>query len=109
MPRSLASSSWQIPQPLNPDLRGIPSLSFPPPRYYPVVALQGISSSFSLALTCVADMMRPEHRAASAAFILAMFSVGLIIGPVLGGLMSQMAAGGQRQEAGGVAASGIGR
>jgi hypothetical protein len=36
----------------------------------------------------VADLMAPRHRAASAAFVLAMFSVGLIIGPLVGRFMT---------------------
>mmetsp|Transcript_39772 Transcript_39772/g.118374 ORF Transcript_39772/g.118374 Transcript_39772/m.118374 type:complete len:610 (-) Transcript_39772:1609-3438(-) len=56
--------------------------------YYPFQALNGIVSSFSMVLTCVADVMEPRHRAAAAAFVLAMFSIGLIIGPIVGGIIS---------------------
>ncbi|KAG1664048.1 hypothetical protein FOA52_010468 [Chlamydomonas sp. UWO 241] len=56
--------------------------------YYPINATSGIVSSFSMTLTAVADLMAPRHRAASAAFIMAMFSIGLIIGPLAGGRMT---------------------
>lgn len=70
-----------------------PPCSPPNPRYYPVDVLNGLISSLGMTLTAVADIMRPEHRAASTAFITAMFSIALIIGPIIGGYLQPVTAG----------------
>lgn len=50
-------------------------------------------SSFTMTLASVADLMHQSHRAASVGYVSACFSVGILIGPVLGGYMSSIAAG----------------
>jgi MFS family permease len=50
-------------------------------------------NAFTISLTSVADLMRQEHRAASVAFIMVMFSIGIIVGPTIGAFMDPSTAG----------------
>ncbi|KAK9805583.1 hypothetical protein WJX72_006405 [[Myrmecia] bisecta] len=55
--------------------------------YFPAQALNGAFSSLTIALSFVSDLMQPRHRAATFGLILASFSVGVLIGPGLGGFL----------------------
>ena len=50
-------------------------------------ALNGSISSVSICLAYVADKLPPGHRAACFGLILASFSMGILIGPPIGGLL----------------------
>ena len=52
-----------------------------------VQALNGSISSVSICLAYVADKLPPGHRAACFGLILASFSMGILIGPPIGGLL----------------------
>ncbi|KAK9805503.1 hypothetical protein WJX72_001711 [[Myrmecia] bisecta] len=55
--------------------------------YFPAQALIGAFSSVTMSLSYVADLMQPRHRAATFGLIQASFSVGVLIGPGLGGFL----------------------
>lgn len=55
--------------------------------YFPAQALNGSISSVSICLAYVADKLPPGHRAACFGLILASFSMGILIGPPIGGLL----------------------
>lgn len=50
-------------------------------------AMNGSISSVSICLAYVADKLPPGHRAACFGLILASFSMGILIGPPIGGLL----------------------
>jgi hypothetical protein len=54
-------------------------------RYYPMSALNGIVSSFSMTLASVADLLPQCHRATAVGYLSACFSLGILAGPLLGG------------------------
>ena len=55
-------------------------------------ALLGAFSCISICLASVADMVPPHHRAATFGFAMASFSSGVVVGPLVGGLLSPLAA-----------------
>lgn len=52
----------------------------------------GAFSCISICLASVADMVPPQHRAATFGFAMASFSSGVVAGPLAGGLLSPLAA-----------------
>ncbi|KAL3156285.1 hypothetical protein ABBQ32_012557 [Trebouxia sp. C0010 RCD-2024] len=60
--------------------------------YFPAQALNGSISSVSICLAYVADKLPPGHRAACFGLILASFSMGILIGPPIGGLLQPIVA-----------------
>lgn len=62
-------------------------------RYFPLTALGGVVSSFSMTMVAVADLLPARHRATAAGYISASFSIGVLVGPLAGGLMSTLNAG----------------
>lgn len=66
----------------------------PPPsrRYFPASTLNGTVSAFTMCLTCVADLMEKHHRAPAVGFLLACFSIGILLGPGLGGTLPTLTA-----------------
>ncbi len=62
-------------------------------RYYPFSAANGMVSSFSLSVTMVADLLHQCHRATVIGYLSACFSIGILIGPILGGYISTYSAG----------------
>ena len=55
-------------------------------------AMLGAFPCISMCLACVADMVPPQHRAATFGFAMASFSSGVVAGPLAGGLLSPLAA-----------------
>ena len=55
-------------------------------------AMNGSISSVSICLAYVADKLAPGHRAACFGLILASFSMGILIGPPIGGLLPPIVA-----------------
>ena len=55
-------------------------------------ALLGAFSCISICLASVADMVPPHHRAATFGFAMASFSSGVVVGPLVGGLLSPLTA-----------------
>ncbi|GFR50215.1 hypothetical protein Agub_g12392, partial [Astrephomene gubernaculifera] len=60
--------------------------------YYPASAAGGLVSSFTMALTSVADLLEQKHRATAVGYLTSCFSLGMLLGPLLGGYMSVTAA-----------------
>ncbi|KAG2451821.1 hypothetical protein HYH02_003597 [Chlamydomonas schloesseri] len=56
--------------------------------YYPASAVGGVVSSFTMTLTAVADLLEQRHRATAVGYLTSCFSVGMLVGPLLGGYMS---------------------
>ena len=52
---------------------------------FSVQAVNGAFSSISICMAYVADLIMPEHRAATFGLILCSFSVGILVGPLGGG------------------------
>ena len=52
----------------------------------------GAFSCISICLASVADMVPPQHRAATFGFAMASFSSGVVAGPLAGGLLSPLVA-----------------
>ncbi|KAF5835498.1 major facilitator superfamily domain-containing protein [Dunaliella salina] len=52
--------------------------------YYPCSALNGMVSSFSLSITSIADLLHSTHRATAVGYMSTCFSVGILVGPVIG-------------------------
>ncbi len=52
----------------------------------------GAFPCISICLASVADMVPPQHRAATFGFAMASFSSGVVAGPLAGGLLSPLAA-----------------
>jgi MFS family permease len=55
----------------------------------------GLVSSFSMTLMSIADLLHASHRATAVGYLSACFSVGIIVGPLLGGFISTSVAGEQ--------------
>eukprot|EP00891_Asterochloris_glomerata_P006385 jgi/Astpho2/6385/Aster-06047 len=60
--------------------------------YYPASAVNGAISSLSISLAFVADLLAPQHRAACFGLIMASFSVGILVGPVMSRYLTAMTA-----------------
>ncbi|KAG2492911.1 hypothetical protein HYH03_008825 [Edaphochlamys debaryana] len=60
--------------------------------YYPASAVGGMVSSFTMMLTAVADLMEQRHRATAIGYLTSCFSLGILVGPILGGYLSITAA-----------------
>ncbi|KXZ52567.1 hypothetical protein GPECTOR_9g611 [Gonium pectorale] len=56
--------------------------------YYPASAAGGLVSSFTMTLTSVADLMEQRHRATAVGYLTSCFSVGMLVGPTVGGYLS---------------------
>ncbi|KAG2441733.1 hypothetical protein HXX76_003348 [Chlamydomonas incerta] len=56
--------------------------------YYPASAVGGVVSSFTMTLTAVADLLEQRHRATAVGYLTSCFSVGMLVGPLIGGYMS---------------------
>jgi len=55
-------------------------------------ALYGAFSCISLALAYVADRLQPQHRAAAFGYVMASLSIGVLVGPLLGGALAPVRA-----------------
>ena len=55
-------------------------------------ALYGAFSCISLALAYVADRLQPQHRAAAFGYVMASLSIGVLVGPLLGGALDPVRA-----------------
>ncbi len=51
-------------------------------------AINGAFSSISICMAYVADLVLPQHRAATFGLILCSFSVGILVGPLGGGYIT---------------------
>eukprot|EP00197_Chlamydomonas_leiostraca_P005577 CAMPEP_0202867458 /NCGR_PEP_ID=MMETSP1391-20130828/9446_1 /ASSEMBLY_ACC=CAM_ASM_000867 /TAXON_ID=1034604 /ORGANISM="Chlamydomonas leiostraca, Strain SAG 11-49" /LENGTH=684 /DNA_ID=CAMNT_0049547505 /DNA_START=141 /DNA_END=2195 /DNA_ORIENTATION=- len=60
--------------------------------YFVTSTLGGVVSSFSMTMVAVADLLQPAFRATAIGYISATFSIGVLLGPVLGGYISNLAA-----------------
>ncbi|KAL6759122.1 major facilitator superfamily domain-containing protein [Haematococcus lacustris] len=60
--------------------------------YYPLSALNGMVSSFSVTVVSMADLLQQQHRTTAVGYLSACFSVGIMVGPLLGGYISAVAA-----------------
>lgn len=56
-------------------------------RYYPCNALTSIIPVIVIFLSYAADVLQPQHRTAGFGFIIAAFSTGFMLGPLLGILL----------------------
>lgn len=55
--------------------------------YYPASALQGAASSVSISLALLADVLSPSARGPAFGGLMAAFSLGIMIGPTIGGII----------------------
>ena len=65
----------------------MPVISPWPCRYYPCNALTSIISTIVVYLSYTADVLAPQHRTAGFGLIIAAFSLGFMVGPLLGQLV----------------------
>ncbi len=62
-------------------------------KHFPAMqAMLGAFPCISICLASVADMVPPQHRAATFGFAMASFSSGVVAGPLAGGLLSPLVA-----------------
>jgi DHA1 family tetracycline resistance protein-like MFS transporter len=60
--------------------------------YYLIQVATSALSATTISLAYLADLMQPQHRAASFGIIMAVFSLAIIIGPLIGGMLTVQAA-----------------